>query len=91
MTIVNVLEAKTNLSRLIAEVEAGGEVIIARNNKPVVRLVATTPAGVAEPAAAMAGAAGDARGATHGWPPQEWIWTTRMSPTRTSQSAGSDQ
>ncbi len=44
MTIVNVLEAKTNLSRLIAEVEAGGEVIIARANKPVVRLVAVAPA-----------------------------------------------
>lgn len=44
MTIVNVLEAKTNLSRLIAEVEAGGEVIIARANKPVVRLVAVESA-----------------------------------------------
>ncbi len=50
MTIVNVLDAKTNLSRLIAEVEAGGEVIIARNNRPVVRLVlANGGAGVAEP------------------------------------------
>ncbi len=59
MTIVNVLEAKTNLSRLIAEVEAGGEVVIARHNKPVVRLVpagapATTVTGVAEPALAWA-------------------------------------
>lgn len=54
MTIVNVLEAKTNLSRLIAEVEAGGEVIIARANKPVVRLVAVenTSVGVAEPSLA---------------------------------------
>ncbi|MBV8972876.1 MAG: type II toxin-antitoxin system prevent-host-death family antitoxin [Sphingomonadaceae bacterium] len=61
MTIVNMLEAKTNLSRLIAEVEAGGEVVIARHNKPVVRLVAVdassavaAPAGVAEPASAWA-------------------------------------
>ncbi|QYE34402.1 type II toxin-antitoxin system prevent-host-death family antitoxin [Polymorphobacter sp. PAMC 29334] len=48
MTIVNVLEAKTNLSRLIADVEAGGEVIIARNNKPVVRLVLAGTGGLAE-------------------------------------------
>lgn len=53
MTTVNVLEAKTNLSRLIAEVEAGGEVIIARNNKPVVRLVmASAASGVADSALA---------------------------------------
>jgi prevent-host-death family protein len=48
MTIVNVLEAKTNLSRLIAEVETGGEVIIARNNRPVVRLVIVASGGMAE-------------------------------------------
>lgn len=40
MASVSVHEAKTNLSRLIAQVEAGGEeVIITRNNKPVARLV----------------------------------------------------
>ena len=39
MTTVNVHEAKTNLSELIAQAEAGEEVIIARANKPVVRLV----------------------------------------------------
>lgn len=57
MTIVNVLEAKTNLSRLIAEVEAGGEVIIARNNKPVVRLVMAGSAGVAAALAWQPGSA----------------------------------
>jgi prevent-host-death family protein len=31
--------AKTNLSKLIAAVEAGEEVVIARGDKPVVRLV----------------------------------------------------
>ncbi len=31
-------EAKTQLSRLIEEVEAGGEVIVARAGKPVARL-----------------------------------------------------
>ena len=38
MITVNVHEAKTNLSRLLAQVEAGEEVIIARNGKPVARL-----------------------------------------------------
>lgn len=42
---VNVHHAKTNLSKLIAAVERGEEVIIARNGKPAVKLVlATTPA-----------------------------------------------
>lgn len=39
-TQVNIHEAKTRLSQLIEEVEAGGEVIIARAGSPVVRLVA---------------------------------------------------
>ena len=40
MIKVNVHEAKTNLSRLLAQVEAGEEVVIARNGKPVAQLVA---------------------------------------------------
>lgn len=36
---VNVYEAKTRLSALLAEVEAGGEVVIARAGRPVARLV----------------------------------------------------
>ena len=40
MTTVNVHEAKANLSELIARAEGGEEVVIARANKPVVRLVA---------------------------------------------------
>lgn len=39
MTVVTVHEAKTNLSRLIAEVMAGGEVVIAKGTVPAVRLV----------------------------------------------------
>ena len=39
MLIVNVRQAKTQLSRLLAQVEAGEEVIIARRGKPVARLV----------------------------------------------------
>lgn len=36
---VNVHEAKTNLSRLLAEVEKGKEIIVARNGKPVAKLI----------------------------------------------------
>lgn len=36
---VKIHEAKANLSSLIAAVESGGEVVLARHNKPVARLV----------------------------------------------------
>jgi len=39
MTTVNIHEAKTHLSRLLAKVARGDEVIIARGGKPVARLV----------------------------------------------------
>jgi prevent-host-death family protein len=45
MVTVNVHEAKTHLSRLLAEVEAGQDVVIARNGKPVAKLVPYTPKG----------------------------------------------
>jgi prevent-host-death family protein len=35
----NIHEAKTRLSQIIEQVEAGGEAIIARAGKPIVRLV----------------------------------------------------
>lgn len=38
-TQFNIHEAKTRLSQLIEQVEAGGEAVIARAGKPVVRLV----------------------------------------------------
>ena len=39
MTItVNIGEAKTRLSELVAKVEAGEDVVIARDNRPVARL-----------------------------------------------------
>ncbi|MCW1924988.1 type II toxin-antitoxin system prevent-host-death family antitoxin [Luteolibacter arcticus] len=41
---VTIHEAKTQLSKLIAAVERGEEVIIARRDKPVVKLVAADPA-----------------------------------------------
>ena len=40
MHVVNVHQAKTELSRLLARVEAGEEVVIARRGEPVARLVA---------------------------------------------------
>lgn len=40
---VNVGEAKTNLSKLLARVEAGEDVEIARDGIPVARLVAIEP------------------------------------------------
>lgn len=39
MRTVNIHEAKTHLSRLIQEVLEGEEVVIARDNVPLVRLV----------------------------------------------------
>ncbi len=49
MTTVNVHEAKTYLSRLLAQVEAGEEVVIARNGKPVAQLVKVKPRGQRQP------------------------------------------
>ena len=41
MTTVNILEAKTHLSRLVEDIASGAQrdIIIARNGKPVARLV----------------------------------------------------
>lgn len=39
MQFVNVHEAKTNLSKLLADVEAGKEVIIAKAGVPVAKMV----------------------------------------------------
>ncbi len=38
MNQVNIHEAKTQLSRLLEQVENGEEVVIARNGKPIARL-----------------------------------------------------
>lgn len=54
MLTVNVHEAKTHLSRLLARVEAGEEVIISRNGKPVAQLVRCKPKGERKPGS-MAG------------------------------------
>ena len=39
MQTVNVHEAKTHLSRLLERVEAGEEIVLARNGKAIARLV----------------------------------------------------
>ena len=46
MRTVNMLEAKSSLSRLVQAVEEGSEdeIIIARNGRPAARLVAMRPA-----------------------------------------------
>lgn len=43
MVQVNIHEAKTRLSQLLARVEAGEEIIIARAGRPVARLSAIKP------------------------------------------------
>lgn len=43
MLITNIFEAKTNLSKLIEQVLAGKEVIIAKAGKPIAKLTAYSP------------------------------------------------
>ena len=43
LTCIGVSVARRSLSRLLAQVEAGGEVIISRRGKPVARLVRAEP------------------------------------------------
>ena len=49
MRTVNMLEAKSNLSRLVEALESGleSEIIIARNGKPAARLTSLAPASAA--------------------------------------------
>ena len=49
MLVVNVHQAKTQLSRLLARVEAGEEVVIARRGEPVARLVGCKPRSKRQP------------------------------------------
>jgi prevent-host-death family protein len=43
LKMVTVHEAKTHLSKLLARVEAGEEIVIARGKKPIGRLVPEVP------------------------------------------------
>ena len=56
MKSVNVHEAKTQFSKLLAKVERGGEVVIARAGKPVAKLVAIEAPTTAPTLGADAGA-----------------------------------
>lgn len=49
MTIVNVHEAKSSLSRLIEQALKGEEVVIARNGAPAVKLIRIEPAQAVKP------------------------------------------
>lgn len=42
MTVVNIHEAKTHLSRLLARVQQGHEVLIAKAGRPIAKLVPAT-------------------------------------------------
>ena len=46
MPVYDISQAKTHLSRLIAEAANGAEIVIARNGDPIVRLVPIKRAGV---------------------------------------------
>ncbi len=43
MTVVTIHKAKTELSKLLKRVEAGEEIIIARGDKPVAKIVPAEP------------------------------------------------
>ncbi|MBK7662195.1 MAG: type II toxin-antitoxin system Phd/YefM family antitoxin [Sterolibacteriaceae bacterium] len=44
MPVVNIYEAKTQLSRLIEQAASGEDVVIGRGGRPVARITALTPA-----------------------------------------------
>ena len=43
MDTVNIHQAKTHLSRYLEQVEAGGEIVIARGGRPVAKLMPLAP------------------------------------------------
>jgi prevent-host-death family protein len=66
MKVVNIHAAKTQLSRLIAEVVAGEEVVISKAGTPLVRLV---PVAAGERPRALGALAGAVREAPDCWAP----------------------
>ncbi len=98
MSTFTVHQAKTNLSRLIADALAGEEVIVARGSKPVVRLVPVEPVAKAKRVFGhLAGELGAKQVLDHGfWEPlpddvlalwngeveEEWQKATSSTPTR---------
>ena len=56
MQVVNIHEAKTQLSKLLEQVEAGDDVVIARAGTPIARLIPyQEPRSTIAPPGAMAG------------------------------------
>ena len=55
MTVVNVHEAKTHLSRILDRVSAGEEIVIAKAGKPVARLVPVAATAIARVPGTYAG------------------------------------
>ncbi|MFA6309912.1 MAG: type II toxin-antitoxin system prevent-host-death family antitoxin [Sterolibacterium sp.] len=56
MQVVNIHDAKTQLSRLLEQVQAGEDVVIAKSGTPIVRLIPyATPKRKIAPPGAMAG------------------------------------
>ena len=50
---VNIADAKAHLSELVARAEAGEEIILARSNRPVARLLPLAPAEPRRPGALL--------------------------------------
>jgi prevent-host-death family protein len=71
MRTVNIHEAKTQLSKLVAEVEAGGDVVLSRAGKPVARLVRFAGALPARRFGAMKGRAATGEAFFEGLPEDE--------------------
>ena len=59
MTKVNIHEAKTHFSRLVARALAGEEIVIARGGKPLLKLVPLEGAGTLRPIGLHRQAVGD--------------------------------
>jgi prevent-host-death family protein len=55
MTVVNVHEAKTHLSRILDRVSAGEEIVIAKAGRPIARLVPLKDQGIARVPGTYAG------------------------------------
>ncbi|HLZ64947.1 MAG TPA: type II toxin-antitoxin system Phd/YefM family antitoxin [Aliidongia sp.] len=55
MTVVTIHNAKTHLSQLLARVEAGEEIILARGKEPIARIVPFQPRAVKREFGALRG------------------------------------
>ena len=70
MTQVTIHEAKTHLSRLIDQVLQGEEVVIAKRDQPLVRLVQEQPATRGAGLGSLPGLV--VRESTDCWEPEDW-------------------